>query len=341
MIPHSRPSLGAAERAAVLKVLASGKIAQGPLTARAETALARLVGLRRAAAVNSGTTALEFALRGLGVRPGREVLVPSFACAAVAQAVVAAGAKPVAVDVDPRSLLMDPGHARRRTTRRTEAVVLVHSFGLLDDPAPYRALGLKVVEDCCGALGAPRAGRLGDAAVFSAYATKLVAAGEGGFVVGRAKGPVDYARAARSCDDLPLDLARRNVKWTDLQAALFLAQLKRLPGFLRQRREIAREYLAALEGSGIGLPDDDPTRVWQRFIVRGRRAAGAAVARFELKGVAARRPVPRPLHWDLGPRRGFPGAEEAWRFCLSLPLYPGLTRAERSRVARAAIAILG
>ncbi|HLE42853.1 MAG TPA: aminotransferase class I/II-fold pyridoxal phosphate-dependent enzyme, partial [Methylomirabilota bacterium] len=220
--------------------VASGQIAQGPRVAEFERAMAARLEARGGVAVSSGTAALHLALLALGVGPGDEVLVPSYACAALLHAVRAAGAVPRPVDVDPATFNLDPDAAKRASSARTRALIAVHAFGLPADLEPLRALGVPVVEDAAQALGA-RCGRrpvggLGEVGVLSFYATKLMTTGEGGMLVSGDARLLAAARDLREYDEKPDDRPRFNYKLTDLAAALGLAQLARLDGFLARRQ---------------------------------------------------------------------------------------------------------
>jgi dTDP-4-amino-4,6-dideoxygalactose transaminase len=338
-VPHSRPTLGDEERAAVADVVASGQLAQGPRVAAFERSMADRLGVREAVAVGSGTAALHLALLALGLGAGDEVLVPSYACAALLHAVRAAGAAPRLVDVDPHSFNMDPDAARRACSPRCGALIVVHSFGLPADLDALLALGVPIIEDAAQALGARHGGRavgaVGAVGVTSFYATKLMTTGEGGLLFGDDERILAAARDLREYDEKRDDRPRFNYKMTDLAAALGLAQAERLSGFLDRRRAIAAHYRHRLRPVPLRPPPDPPGRVYHRYVVTGPRAADDYLARLGAAGVNARRPVFQPLHRYFG-LAGFPGAEEAWARAVSLPCYPSLTEAELERVVSAA-----
>jgi dTDP-4-amino-4,6-dideoxygalactose transaminase len=326
-------------------VLGSGHVAQGPRVEAFEQAIAARLGVAGAVAVSSGTAALHLALLALGVGAGDDVLIPSFTCAALLHAVRAAGATPRPVDVDPATFNLDPDAARRAHTSRTRAVVAVHAFGLPADVAALGTLGLPVVEDAAQALGATYRGRpvgaLGQVGVLSFYATKLMTTGEGGMLVSDDRQLLAAARDLREYDEKTEDRARFNYKTTDLAAALGLAQLGRLPGFLAARQALAARYRTALGHAPLAHPavPDDRAHAYHRYVVKGRVPAERWLPALEAAGVQARRPVFRPLHRYLG-LPGFPGAEEAWARAVSLPIYPTLTPGELARVVAAVEAAL-
>lgn len=337
MIPHSRPTVGPKEAAAAARVVRSGQLAQGPEVAKFENETARFLGLPAAAAVSSGTTALELALRAMGVGEGHEVLIPSYVCSALWHAVRRAGAEPVLVDSEEGGVNACMTDAARKRTRRTKAFIVPHLFGLPADLAGALSLGVPLLEDCAQALGASWRGRplgsIGRACVLSFYATKLLTCGEGGMAASSDAKLVSRVRELREYDERPLDRERENAKLTDVQAAVGRVQLSRIKALLAERQRRAARYNDELRGLGLGLPSDAEGRVWYRYVVTvpgGRLAALAE--QLERRGVAARRSVFRPLHLDLSGRGKFPNAERAWRESLSLPLFPDLSAPEQRRV---------
>ena len=339
-IPHSRPTLGAAEARAVARVVRSGQLAQGSLVERFEAALARRLGLGHAAAVSSGTAALHLALLALGVGPGDEVILPSLVCSAPLHAIWAVGARPRLVDCDPATGNMDAVATRKAVGRRSKAILVPHAFGLPADLAELCALGPPVIEDCAQALGASYRGRpagaIGDLCVLSFYATKVMATGEGGMVLSNRRPWIDRVRDLRSYDERATLRPRFNYKMTDLAAALGLCQLDRLETFLAKRHALAAAYDRALRGAPLHLPPRPADREhgFYRYVVRARRPAGPILAAMVRRGIAARRPIFRPLHAELK-LPGFSGAAEAWRTMVSLPIFPTLARSTVPRVAAA------
>ena len=338
MIPHSRPSVSEEDALAVARAVRSGRLAQGPEVEAFEAELSGRLGVEAVAAVSSGSAALELALQALGAGAGDEVIVPSYVCDALWQAVRRSGATPVLADADPDTLSLSAKDAAARMTGRTRAVIVPHAFGLAVDLEPFRALGVPVVEDCAQALGAVVEGRpagaRGALAVCSFYATKMLATGEGGAVAGPAA-LVARVRDARAYDEQE-DLAPRlNAKLTDLQAALGRSQLARLDGFIARRRDVAARYRARLAGVDCRLPADAGARhVYHRFVVGVAGPLERVQARLTAAGVTSRRPVFRPAHRALG-LRGYPEADRLWAEALSIPCYPALTDAEVDHVAAA------
>ncbi|MCC6139899.1 MAG: DegT/DnrJ/EryC1/StrS family aminotransferase [Nitrospira sp.] len=347
MIPHSRPAIDRQEIRAVTDVLQSGHLAQGTVVERFERGMAAYFGVAGGVAINSGTMALEVALRVLGIGPGDEVVLPSYVCAAPWQAVQRVGAQACLVDIEPETFQISADAVRMAITSKTRAIIVPHLFGLPADLTALGQLGLPLIEDCAQTLGAMEHGRavgsVGTLTVCSFYANKLLCAGEGGMVLSRDPALLERARALREYDGASsLNPLASNLKMTDLQAAIGLAQLERLPEFLERRVSLARRYREALAGTTAIVPTVPVGRshVYYRFVVRlPQRGSGSSnldecLGRLEGRGVQCRKPVFRSLHRYLG-LDGFPASEAAEREALSLPLYPALTDDEATQVCLA------
>ena len=345
-IPHSRPLLGEEEEQAALRVLRSGQLAQGPEVAALETEARAFLGTRHAVALAHGTAALHLGLVALGARPGTTVLVPSYGCTSLANAVHLCGATPLLVDCAPDLPDMDLEAALARVRPDTVAALVPQLFGRPPGqggrPPALQALeeAVPVLSDGTHAVGATAgrrpAARMGRACAFSFYATKMLAGGEGGLLVTDRTGIANLARDLRSYDERPDWRPRFNYKMTEVAAAVLRVQFRRLPEFLARRRELAARYRAELGGI-LELPPPVPGEVPYRFAGRvPARRLEPLIRALRDRGIGAARPVFRPLHRYFGlPAREFPEAEKTWRTTLSLPLYPALTDEEAERVIRA------
>lgn len=257
------------------------------------------------------------------------MILPSYLCAGPLHAIQHAGATPRLVDCDPTMYNLDPAHVKRTLTRKTKALLVPHLFGLPADLSELTSLGVPVIEDCAQALGATYRGKpvggIGDLAICSFYATKVITTGEGGMLLARDARLLRLATDLRDYDERRTFRTRFNYKMTDFQAALGLSQLRQLPGFLARRRALADRYNQELKGLPLAGPSapEDRDHIYYRYVVRVTRGLETMLTRLERAGVSARRPVFRPLHRYLD-QEGFPGTEEAWRTALSLPIYPSL-----------------
>lgn len=334
-MPHSRPTLDEADVRAVAEVLRSGQIAQGELTRRFEQEVACFLGVRDGVATSSGTAALHLALLALGVGPGDEVVLPSYTCVALLQAVRYVGATPKLVDLEPGGYNLSVEEVRRAVTRRTRAILVPHMFGFPADIEGICRLGVPVIEDIAQALGATvesrPVGSFGDVAICSFYATKVITTGEGGMVLSNSDLLLRRAREMRDYDGRRRLRVRFNYKLTDFQAALGLSQVRKLPALLDRRRRLAARYAERIQVLGLQPPVVRPgtNPIFYRYVVAVPDAARAREA-LQAYGVETSPPVFWPLHRYLGVP-GFPRTEQAYRTALSIPLYPSLQEEEVNR----------
>ena len=318
MIPHSAPLIGAEERAAVDRVIASGHIAQGTEVAAFEEECAAALGRRYGIAVNSGTSALHLALLASGVRDGAPVAVPSYACAALITAVGLAGGEAAVCDIGSDYNLdvdtVPPG---------CPFAIVAHLLG-----APSAVpQGPVIIEDVAQSMGGDT-GRASAIAITSFYATKMITTGEGGMVFTDDEGLAAYVRERRDYDKRDDFETRFNYKMTDMQAAMGRVQLRRLPEFIARRRAIAAHYDAAFAELPLALPQGDG-HVYSRYVV-GTDQRAALEKHLHDEGVDAKGPVHRPAHHYLGGQ--CPQAEAAHEKALSMPVHPSLVDGDVARV---------
>jgi len=265
-IPHSRPTLGPEAAQAVFDVISSGYIAEGSAVEEFEQSFAKYLNIRHAVATNSGTSALHLALLALEVGPGDEVIIPSYVCSALLNAVNYTGATPVLADICPRTFNLEAADVKKRITDRTTAIIVPHLFGLAADLDALLALDVPIIEDCAQAVGAAYAqrpaGTFGAAAVFSFYATKVITTGEGGMVVTNSREIAGRIRDLKIYDQKDNYKIRFNYKMTDIQATLGLNQLQRLDAFIRRRKAIAEQYTRSFKALDLNLPPDDAGHIF-------------------------------------------------------------------------------
>ena len=360
LLPFTRPSIDEATIAGVAEVLRSGWITSGPQVRAFEAALARHCGGRAVRSFCSGTAALEVGLRLAGVGAGHEVITTPLSWVATANVVLEVGARPVFVDVDPRTRNIDLGLAEAAVTAATRALIPVDLAGLpvdrdrLNDLARRRRL--RVVEDAAQSFGAAWRGRalgtFGDFVAFSFHANKNVTTGEGGALV------LPDPALVPACEKLRLQGVVRSGedgmevdtlggKWnlTDIAARIGLGQLERLAEFTARRRALARLYFEHWDRAlGCELPVEDfENSNWHMFqVVLPPRAPRARfIARMREQGIAVGVHYPAmhlfALYRALGWREGqFPQAERIGRSIVTLPLFPAMADTDVDRVCDAA-----
>jgi dTDP-4-amino-4,6-dideoxygalactose transaminase len=296
-----------------------------------EQELASAAGQRYGIAVASGSAALYLALRALDIGRDCRVVVPSYVCTALLNAVTLCGARPVLCDVDPATGLMRVDDVRKVLTPQVRAVIVPHLFGRPAPAAEIRALGIPVIEDCAQCFGTTvagvRVGSLGDIAVFSFYATKLISAGEGGMVATSDRTLADRLRSLRDYDNVNTWEPSLNFKLSDLHAAVARVQLRKLDAMIARRRRIAQRYLEGFSGSrllDLTPSSSSQEHVFFRFVALVGRRAGEFAAAVRECGVHCARPVFKPLHHyiEVG---SLPGTDAIYDSAVSIPLYPALS----------------
>ena len=353
-IPPAKPIIGQQERDAVDRVLASGMVAQGPEVAAFEQEFADvLVGGRECVAVNSGTSGQHLGMLALGLKPGDEVIVPSFTFAATANSVAVVGATPVFVDVDPETFCMDPAAVRAAITERTVGIQPVHLYGhpaAIDEIMQIaREHELWVLEDAAQAHGATwhgtPVGAFGDAAMFSLYPTKNMTSGEGGMV---ACADADTARMVRLLRNQGMEkqyaneVAGFNNRMTDIHAAIGRVQLTKVLDWTRTRQENAAFLDENLEGVVTPVVREGATHVYHQYTIRVKGASAAerdafATALREEHKVGCGVYYPTPVHRldTFGQELELPVTEMLAREVLSLPVHPSLSAEDLERIVAA------
>ena len=330
--------------AAIARVFESGQFVLGDEVAAFEREFAAAHGAAHGVAMSSGTAALQLALMAAGVGKGDDVITVPFTFVATVAAILYTGARPIFVDVHPRSFTMDPSLVEAAVTPRTKAILLVHLYGQTADMDPIRDIaarhGLMVIEDAAQAhaaryKGCP-AGSLGDLACFSFYPSKnLGAYGEGGIVT---TGRADFAGQLRLLRNWGARtkyehvVAAFNARMDGLQGAILRVKLRHLEDWTERRRAHARRYDELLKDAGLDVPEEMPyaRHVYHLYTVRTREREAIRAA-LDAAGIQTGLHYPVPVHMqpayaDLGYRAGqFPVSERAAHEVLSLPMYPELT----------------
>lgn len=352
MINMAKPVMGDEEKQAVIQVLDSGILAQGPRVAAFEEAFAQMCGTKYAIATSNGTTALHIALLVHGIGAGDEVITPPFTFIASANSVLYVGATPVFVDIDPQTFNIDAGKIEAAITPHTKAILPVHLYGLCCDMGALMEIaekhGLVVIEDACQAHGAEykgrRAGSFGTGA-FSLYPTKNMTSAEGGMIT------TNDDKIAEKCKVIRNHGMRRryyhdelgyNFRMTDVHAAIGNAQLAKLESFNNQRRENAAFYDGHLEGVTTPFVPHGYKHVFHQYTIRipnGRRDALRDY--LKEKEIGSEIYYPMPIHQQsfyierFGGALTLPAAEAAAREVLSIPVHPHLSQEDLRTVAAA------
>jgi len=364
-VPITKPYLTKESEEVVASVIQIGWVSQGPKVAEFEEKVATYVGAQFAVAVSSGTAALHLALLLSGAGTGCEVICPSYTFVATANSIIHTGAKPVLVDIDPRTYNIDPSKIEAAITERTRAIVPVHQVGLpacMDEILNIaQSRGLKVIEDAACALGAEYKGRkvgsIGPVSCFSFHPRKVITTGEGGMITTDNEELANRARALRAhgaCSFVPNPqepaarriLAGYNYKMTDMQAALGVQQMEQLEFVLEKRSELAAAYDDMLEGvEEIQTPyvPDYAKHNYQSYVVRlthrSRMSQDEVLKRMSERSISCKRGIP-PIHQETYYRLSFgnislPVTEELSRSTFMLPLYPEMTREVQEHIVAA------
>ena len=359
-IPLARPTVGAAEHAAIAAVLESGRLVLGPENQRFEAALAGAAGRDHAVCVSSGTTALELSLWALALRPDDEVLVPAGGFPAAAHAVLRLGGRPVLVDIDARDWTMDLDAARAALSQRTRALISIDTLGQVAEAAPLEALcreaGVALIADAaCSLGGADSQGRPGGGygalAIYSFHPRKVITTGEGGAVLCDDERLAEAVRALRHQGQSGPGVFARpgtNARLPEMAAAMGCVQMERLDSILRERRLLCagyRDRLAGLQRAGklswqearpgarpahqtFAVQIAEHARLPSRDQVRAYlddSGIESQVAIYALHQLDSLRPaVPAAAR--------FPVAEAVADLGLALPLYVGMRSAQLDRV---------
>lgn len=369
-IPYGRQTIDEDDVQLVTEALMSDFLTTGPMVGRFERAVADFCGVAHGVAVANGTAALHGCMFALGIGEGDEVIVPPMTFAATANCVLYVGGTPVFADVTPGGLLIDPAEVRRKITPRTRAVIAVDYAGQPCDWAALRVVadefGLPLIADACHAIGGMdqghKVGALADLTVFSFHPVKHVATGEGGMIVTNQASLADRARLFRN-HGITTDAAQReasgdwyyemvelgfNVRLTDIQAALGVSQMAKLPDSLARRRDIAAWYGKRFAGTAVSPLElrGGVEHAYHLYVVRVPER-DKVFKRLREAGVMVQvHYIPVHLHpyykKRLGTEEGqLPVAEAAYGEIVSLPMFPALEEADLERVADELLKVVG
>lgn len=367
MIPITKPFFDEKEREAVRQVLDSGWVVQGPKVKEFEKLFASFTGAEYAVATTSCTTALHLSLAALGVKAGDEVIVPAFTFIATANVVEQLGAKPVFVDIDPLTFNINTALIEKAITEKTKAVIPVHLFGLSADMEPIIRLAkkyrLKIVEDAACGLGATyknkHVGAFGAVGCFSFHPRKIITTGEGGIIITSDKNLADKLRSMRDHGAKISDLKREkdkiallsdyhhagfNYRMTDIQAAVGIEQMKKLPGIIKQRQKQINLYNQLLGNVDFKLPIAPPDRRhgYQTYVIQtnSQKTRNNLLTKLATIQIGARQGTHSVPHLAFYRNKygyqtaDFPASYTAEQTTLALPLYHSLTLANQKLICQ-------
>lgn len=357
MIPVSKPIISKSALKYVSECIKTGWVSsQGPFVKKFEEEFAKYIGVKQAITTTNGTSALHLALASIGIKNGDEVIIPTLTMAATAFAVLYTGARPVLVDSEKETGNMDPYLIEAKITKKTKAIIVVHLYGQPVDMNSINKIAKKyklyVVEDAAEALGAQylgkKVGSLGDLGCFSFYANKMVTTGEGGMVV---TNNVKLAERARVLKDMSYSKKRRflhtevgfNYRFSNLQAALGLAQLEIIDKAITQKIKIAQSYnlmLKDLKSITLPVQKNGIKNVYWMYtlIAKTLSLKVKLMKKLDLKGIQTREvfiPMhkqPALLKLGLFKDEKYPVADYLSRRGLYIPSGPDLSNAEIDQI---------
>jgi perosamine synthetase len=347
-IPVAKPLIDRHDIRAVANVMKTGGLAQGPQVAKFESLFSEFVDGRSCVAVNSGTSALHLALLSLGIGPGDEVIVPSFTFAATANSVALTGAKPVFVDIDPKTFNLDPNLIEEAITKNTKAIQVVHLYGLPADMNLICALARKhnllIIEDAAQAhlasIDGQPVGSFGDAAAFSFYPTKNMTSGEGGMIVLKDS---NHARICKLLRNQGMEQRYQNeaigfnLRMTDIHAAIGISQLSKVKKWTESRQQNARYLNDNIHGVMTPIIPSGYSHVFHQYTIRVEKQRDLFSERLTELGIGNSVYYPTQVHklpsfnLDLE----LTHTQDATNQVLSLPVHPSLSKRDLKRIAQA------
>jgi len=367
MIPINIPKIGQEEIDAVVSVMKTGiltnGLGSGPKVSQFEQEYANFAGVKHAIAVNTGTAALHAAILAADIKSGDEVILPAFTFVATAEAVALSGAKIVFADIDPQTYTITPESVKKVLTSHTKAIIPVDLYGLPANTMPIKELaskqGITVIEDCaqshCATYKGKPAGKAADIACWSLYAAKNIGTGEGGMVTTDNDEFAEKIRMIRTHGEKTKYNSLRigtNYRMTEIQAAIGIIQLKRLPEFYKKRSDNAKQLTTLLEESEkLILPPNLPDRTssWYLYTLRIkniiRKQRDSIIEQMHQKGIGAEAYYPIPIHQMPYYKQTYgnfdlPETQKAAEQVISLPIHPAVTVQQINNISQTFLQLL-
>ena len=347
MIPISKPYIGEEEKKAVLEVMDSGMLVQGPKVAQLEAEFTKKFGVKHAIAVSSGTTALHLSLLAHGIGAGDEVITPSFTFISSATSILFTGAQPVFVDIEEETYNIDPEKIRAAITPKTKAILVVHLYGYICDMDKIHSIAkehdLAVIEDACQAIGAQYnnkyAGTFGTGC-FSLYATKNIMSGEGGIILTSDDKIADTCKLMRAHGMRKRyyhEMLGYNFRMTDLCAAIGIVQFGRLDDFNQKREKNAQYYNEHIRSVITPKVRAGHKHCWHQYTVRTLKNRDEVVEQLTKAGIGTGVFYPVPAHQqqfivEMFGETKLPVTELLAKQVFSLPIHPGLSQKDLEKV---------
>ncbi len=367
MIPINKPQMDEAEVQAVLEVMRKGPLTNalgaGPKVTEFEKIFAQFAGAKHAVAVNTGTAALHAAVMAVGVRRDDEVILPAFTFVATAEAVVLAGGRPVFADIDPKTYNLAPSAVEKALTKKTKAILPVDLYGFSADMKPLREIAAKhnlgLVEDAAQAHGTTyegkSAGSIADAACWSLYASKNMMTGEGGMVTTNDDQIDETLRMIRTHGEKAKYaslMMGNNYRMFELQAAIGIVQMQKLPSFIAKRRQNAEQLTKILQKNNkLILPYESKDRQHSWYLYTARLKDGTEAQRNKLlddlkaKGIGAEAYYVNPINLMPFYRENYSGpalpeTDKASKQVFSLPIHPAVTSEEINFIGETVLSLI-
>lgn len=326
LVPHSKPSISKEDKKAVANCIESGMLAEGGLKKRFEEKVATYLGYKSGIAMPSGSAALKLIFKSIGINKSDEVIIPTYVCHSVYDAIVDCGAKPVLCDVS-ENWVMAPENVKPIITKKTRAIILVHIFGIDVGDIGFVNRNIIVIHDYCQAFGLRS--KIQGPAFCSFNATKCLTTGEGGMALFNNEKQIENAkRFLKEAGSLYI--------FSDLQASLGISQLQRYKIFLEKRSQIAKKYLKLLSNESLLCTKNISSRsIFYRFTIKSQKNVDEIIKRADEKyKLHIRKGVDELLHrrYNIKSDQYFPNAVKLFKQTLSLPIYPSLKKSEQMRV---------
>lgn len=348
VILHSKPTLDQSDTDMMMKVIESGHLEEGQFVQLLENEFKTNFESKYAVSVSNGFAAIHLSLIALGIGKGDEVIIPSYACAALLNPILLLGAQPIIADIDSASFNLSVSSVRNKLSKHTKAIIVPHTFGF---PAPIDeivAMGIPVIEDCAHSIGGEfkgkKLGSFGTLAVFSFYASKMICSGDGGMIITDDEKLNEIILNYRYYGHKKLHkFVAYNYHLTNLPAALASSQMNRLPSFIERRKQIASIYDSTFAGnSHIKINfDNKSSSCYYRYPVRLNGDIELIKRKMNEFGIQCGYGVLEGMHQMLDlDARGFPNTENNLKSILSLPIYPDLSDEDTLYIAENLIKLM-